>query len=172
MSPYPPSSRNPFQDLFAFVATADEGPYLCIPEALRFREEACGGADNIQAYCLKLAIEGGQKVANILGTEVMDNREKTLTQCAMFNVRLPIAVGGPGEVKSDDVALITAYISCYLAREYETFIATYRHGKAFWARFSSQIYLDIEDMEWGAKVLKELCSRVNRGEHIGWKAPA
>ena len=44
-------------------------------------------------YCFALACEGGNLVAKILGTDVMDNLDGMLTrQCSMFNVRLPLQV--------------------------------------------------------------------------------
>lgn len=170
LSPLPPSDRTPFQNLFMFVATADNGPYLCIPEALKFRNDVCGGEDAIRQYCYKLANEGGVKAAGILGTEVMDNKESTMTECCMFNVRLPVDTYGPGAFRGDDAALATAFISWSLTTEYETFIATYFHCGKLWARFSCQIYLELRDIEWGAKILKDLSDRVNKGEHLGWTA--
>ena len=153
-----------------YVATADDGPYLCISEAFKFRKDVCGGEENIRDYCFKLALEGGAKVAEMLGTEVMNNKEGTLTECSMFNVRLPVNRSNQGRFKSEHAANATAFISTVLATEYETFIATYFHGENLWARFSCQIYLELRDIEWGAEVLKEISERIDRGEHIGWTA--
>ena len=169
ISPLPPSDKTPFQNLFAFVATNDNAPYLCIPEALKFRKDICGGEDHIEYHCYELAKEGGARVAEILGTEVMDSKEGSLTKCCMFNVRLPID-SRTQRTSVEEATLITAYMSWSLARHYDTFIPTFFHGNQFWARFSSQIYLDLIDFEWGAEVLKELCGRVNSGDHVGWKA--
>lgn len=168
-NPLPPSSRTAFENLFVFVATMDDSPYLCVPRALQFRHDVCGGEATIREYCVRLARDGGACGAQILGTEVMDNSEGTLTACCMFNVRLPIDGRGGGAMDADDAALVTAFISDRLARRYETFIATYFHGSRFWARFSCQIYLELRDIEWGAMILRDLCAQVNRGEHVsGW----
>lgn len=47
--------------------------YLCI--ALDFRERI-GGERNIQEYCHRIALEGGRKAAEILGTDIMDERDE------------------------------------------------------------------------------------------------
>ena len=72
------------------MATIDPTPYLCIPEALRFRQLVCGGEESIRQYCQDIAQIGGHRVAQILGTEVMQNSTYTLTNCSFVNVRLPL----------------------------------------------------------------------------------
>lgn len=39
----PGNGKSAFESLFEFVATSDDTPYLCIPAALHFRAEVCGG---------------------------------------------------------------------------------------------------------------------------------
>ncbi|WEW57256.1 selenocysteine lyase/cysteine desulfurase [Emydomyces testavorans] len=97
------STKSPFEMLFEFVATNDDTPYICIPAALQFRQDVCGGEARIMEYCEALAFEGGNLVARILGTEVLCEPGRAeeahttrgasqLRRCAMVNVRLPIAV--------------------------------------------------------------------------------
>lgn len=76
------------------MATIDPTPYLCIPEALRFRQLVCGGEESIRQYCQDIAQIGGHRVAQILGTEVMQNSTYTLTNCSFVNVRLPLVFSG------------------------------------------------------------------------------
>lgn len=83
--------KNPFVEIFAKVATIDTSPYICVPEALRFREEVCGGEESIRQYCRYISLTGAQHVAEILGTQVMDNKTSSLTSCCFANVRLPLA---------------------------------------------------------------------------------
>lgn len=52
-------------------------------------------------------------------------------------------------------------------KEFDTFIPAKVYAGAFWVRISGQTYLDIENFEWAAKVLQELCERVTRGEGRG-----
>lgn len=82
--------KDDFAKLFAFVATVDTTPYLCVPEALRFRQVVCGGEESIRRYCQDIVNIGGRRIAQILGTEVMQNSTRTLTNCSFVNVRLPL----------------------------------------------------------------------------------
>ena len=47
--------------------------------ALKFREWL-GGEDKINDYCHSLAITGGKKLAELLGTRLMDNENFELTR--------------------------------------------------------------------------------------------
>lgn len=80
-----------FVKLFEYVGTLDSLPYLCVPAALEFRDKVCGGEEMIGTYCADLASRGAEKVAEMLGTEVLNNEEKTLTTgISMVNVCLPL----------------------------------------------------------------------------------
>ena len=149
--------------MFSFTATIDSSPYLCIKEALKFRREVCCGEEKITRYCSELAREGGKQAAAVLKTETMGNDEGT----CFTNVRLPISIGGgEGEIKKNDCILAIQWMAACLAKDYHTFIGLYIHGNSFWARISCQIYLEIDDVIWGAEILNELCQRVLTGEHL------
>ena len=163
--PLPPSEGTPFTNLFKFMATIDNSAYLCVEEAIRFRDEICGGEDNIMSYNTDLAITGGRKMAEILGTEVMEE-EGGSKRCYFANVRLPIALGSEeGKVPAVDVVLIAQWIAEKLVTEYDAYLGIYFHAGKLWARLSAQIYIDLEDIEQGARFLKQLCQRVASGEY-------
>ncbi|KAK2814426.1 hypothetical protein FQN49_008189, partial [Arthroderma sp. PD_2] len=86
--------KNAFVHNFEFVAPMDNFGYLCIPESIRWRQEVCGGEKAIMAYCVNLAREGGQAIADILGTHVLDNQSGSMTACCMTNIQLPLALDG------------------------------------------------------------------------------
>lgn len=44
-NPLPPSSKSNFVQQFEFVGTVDNASLLCIPAALKFRKEICGGEE-------------------------------------------------------------------------------------------------------------------------------
>lgn len=44
-NPLPPSTKSNFVQQFEFVGTVDNASLLCIPAALKFREEICGGEE-------------------------------------------------------------------------------------------------------------------------------
>ncbi|EXJ88992.1 hypothetical protein A1O3_02056 [Capronia epimyces CBS 606.96] len=118
-NPLPPSDKSDFINLFQFVATADNTPFYCVPAALNFRQNLCGGEHAIYNYIRDIAQRGADLLAMILGTEVMDDLDvgyglKTMgsyeasdrrdggrtgwagsiRDCAMANVLLPITVVG------------------------------------------------------------------------------
>lgn len=61
--------------LLQWNGTRDWSPLLSVAAALDFRQQVCGGEKRITTYCHALAIEGGELVAGILGTETMRNKE-------------------------------------------------------------------------------------------------
>lgn len=233
-----------FPELFAFVATVDTTPYLCIPEALRFRQVVCGGEESIRRYCQDIAQIGGRRVAQILGTEVMQNSTRTLTDCSFVNVRLPltfstsspaaasdssflqpqsnnnggdddddhddddndtvpvVVVGGFAGLKitsrhelddndnntatagrrnpinnkkkekqkqkhkkillnREDAPAIVRWIIDRALINFDIPIMTKFHASAIWIRLSGQIYIELQDFERAADVLKGLCDQVN-----------
>lgn len=225
-------NRTNFPELFAFVATVDTTPYLCVPEALRFRQVVCGGEESIRQYCQDIAQIGGRRVAQILGTEVMQNSTRTLTNCSFVNVRLPltfstspaaasdssllpqsnkgddavpVVVGGFAGLKitsqhelddddnnnnntatgrnpinknkkkekqkqkqkkilllnREDAPAIVRWIIDRALIDFDIPIMTKFHAGAIWIRLSGQIYIDLQDFERAADVLKGLCDQVN-----------
>ncbi len=154
-----------FVQNFQFVGTIDNSPYLCIPAALKFRNEVCGGEDKIMAYCRNLAKKAGEIVSKRLGTDVLDNKEGTLTDCAFANVRLPLA-RQPEDVGMSDVAAVTLFITTTMVAESNTFMQIMFYDCSWWVRLSAQIYLEIADFEWAAGVLQDLCNRAREGEYL------
>ena len=165
-NPMPPGKGTPFTNLFGLGATIDNSPYLCFDAALRFRNEICGGEEEIATYCTNLAIDAGRKLADVLGTEGMEEGA-ALKRCCFANVRLPLALGnGDREVKDKDAVKVAQWIAEKLVTEYDTFLGIYIHGGKLWLRFSAQIYIDLDDVMEGAVALKELCERVALGEYL------
>jgi hypothetical protein len=161
--------KSDFVQQFEFVGTIDNAPYLCVPAALQFRRDVCGGEERIMEYCTRLAHDAGELVADALQTEVLDNSTKTLTRCCFANVRLPLDVGTDrtkGQIPHEDVARATVYMTRVFVDAYNTFIAVFFHAGNWWVRLSAQVYLELEDFEWCAGVLKEVCGKVRRGEYL------
>jgi selenocysteine lyase/cysteine desulfurase len=173
VSPLPVSMKSEFVHNFEFVGTLDSNPYLCVPEAIKFREEVCGGEDSIMSYCIQLAKDGGRKVAEILGTEVLDCPESTMTDCCLINVRLPLRVG-PKSAAEAGIHMIepgygidaTSWMEKTLMEEFDTFLAMIYFQDVWWIRLSAQVYLDLEDFEWCGLKLKEICERAGKGEYL------
>ncbi|KAF2999024.1 hypothetical protein E8E13_008212 [Curvularia kusanoi] len=155
---------------FEFVGTIDSAPYLCVPSAIEWRK-ALGGEKVITEYCTKLAQDAGQLIAKALGTEVLDNETKTMSQCCMTMVRLPIefeTARKAGEKVELGEAKVGPTMNIWLQKvmvdKYNTFLQTMFYGGAWWARFSGQVYLELEDFESAVPALKDLCEKANKGE--------
>lgn len=166
-----------FVRLFNKIATTDTTPYVCIIEALKFRNEVCGGESQIRNYCFLLARDGGERMAAMLGTSVLGDETETLRNCCFTNVLLPLQVKqGTGsteeslqvendqsKVPVEEANAVADWITKKSVEEFDTFIAVRYYARAFWVRISSQVYLELGDFEWAATVLLELCSRVKAG---------
>lgn len=164
-------TKSPFVFNFEFVGTNDTIPYLTIPEALKWRREVCGGEERIRAYTTNLAREGGQRVAKILGTSVLDNKAHTLTNCSLVNILLPLRLSGDGNGSRDNIVTprpgieiaVSDWIQRTLIAEYRTYMPVFFFQGSWWVRLSGQVYLDMEDFEWAGRVLGEVCARVGSG---------
>ncbi|KAF3484376.1 lolT-1 [Arthroderma uncinatum] len=167
------NGKNAFVHNFEFVAPMDNFGYLCIPESIRWREEVCGGEKAIQTYCVNLAREGGKKIANILGTRVLDNESQSMSAACMTNVLLPLTLGGD---KSEGQHIVRArpgiqftvvdWMMRKMAIEYETMMPVFFFQGAWWVRASAQVFLEVSDFEWAGRMLEDLCERVGHGEHL------
>lgn len=137
-------------ELYQWTGTADFTPYLSINAALDFRERI-GGEERIQSYCHDLACKGGARMAEILGTELLD-KDHLLTAC-MVNVRLPFtkeeAAGLPPAIVHDMMQR--------LLKDWHCAASVYGHGGYLWVRGSAQIWLEVSDFEYTAMALKSIC---------------
>ncbi|KAI1777102.1 PLP-dependent transferase [Hypoxylon cercidicola] len=164
-----PSQESYFVNLFEKVSTIDTTPYICVTAALRFRNQICGGEERVRTYCQGMAREGGDLMAAMMGTEVLDNRKGTLRNCCFINVKLPLEVTEgqeekhTGKIPAKEAKAVADWITITTVDEFDTFLATRYYAGAFWVRISSQIYLERADFEWAANVLLDLCNRVKQG---------
>lgn len=142
---------------FQFTGTIDNSPYVTVKDALEWRESV-GGEARILEYLWTLARDGGKRAAEILGTEVLENKTGTLGNCAMTNIWLPI-------YSADVDAGALQWAQKVMVEEYKTFIALGQHSGRWFTRLSAQVYLDIEDFEWAAETLKAVLERVKKGEY-------
>lgn len=108
----PAGKSSEFSDMFAFVGTMDYSPIYCVPAALRFIRDICGGEAALHKYMRDTVQKGADLIAKRFGTEVMDDgfrRDVTpdrladhmdsadtvisgLRDCAIATVLLPITV--------------------------------------------------------------------------------
>lgn len=168
--PLPATEKSDFVTNFEFVGTIDSSPYLCIPQAIEWREEVCGGEEAIMKHNIDLAKRGGQRVAEILGTTVLDNDSHSLTECAMVNVRLPISFAkseGMSDhyIPKEDSLKAVLWMTQTFIDEYKTFLPMLPIKDHWWVRLSAQVYLQFEDFGWTGEALKVVCARAGKGEY-------
>ncbi|KAH8810914.1 pyridoxal phosphate-dependent transferase [Xylogone sp. PMI_703] len=174
------STLSPFETLFTFTATSDNMPHMCIPTALRFRRDICGGEAAIYEYIRRLAKEGGDRVASILQTEVLE--EPTLVpgagsqmrDCGLATVRLPLAIatstsatlskGSYALLTKEEMGPAARYLTKSLADTYKTWLPIIDYKGWIWARLCAQIYLEMSDFEYVGNALKVLCERIAKRE--------
>lgn len=178
LNPFPENNKSYFVNMFEFIGTADNSPFLCVADALKWRQ-SIGGEEAIRDYCMDLAQKAGKRVAEVLGTEFMENAQGTLGQCFMSNVYLPLKLENVRKLvrdagkEVDDVELqykVRDWLTMRFVREHDTFLALGMYDNAWFVRLSATVYLEMEDFEWGGKVLKEECERVMKGEFLEWMA--
>ncbi|KAI5367493.1 Putative aminotransferase class V domain, pyridoxal phosphate-dependent transferase, major [Septoria linicola] len=143
---------------FASLGTLDDTPYLCVKAALEWRKRLTwngkSGEEAIMSYTRHLAKTGGQAVATILNTEVLDNYERTLSQCSMTNIRLPLAKDQKSDKQLNEAA---AQIQKTMAFDYKTAINAFVYNGSVWVRLSAQVYLNLADFERAGHALKSVC---------------
>lgn len=153
---------------------------MTVSAALDFRQ-MLGGEERIMAYKHDLAIKGGQAAAQILGTSIMDVAGNPLT-AAMVNVRLPLVFtssssGRAADEKGADSEWDAAsdliwtrggqqYFFETQMSEFKLVTMVYSHNAKVWARLSAEVYLEVSDFEYAARVLLEICRRINAGEAL------
>ncbi|KAH7035878.1 pyridoxal phosphate-dependent transferase [Microdochium trichocladiopsis] len=180
-NPLPKSAaaKSAFVSNFEFSGTIDNSPYYCIQDAVRWREQTLGGEAAVIRYCEDLARAGGLRIAEMLGTKVLDNKSRSLSRCAMTNVCLPVKVVDSASasataaaddtatvtVPAQDVPLVLQWIQHELPHAYGTFVPVYLFQGEIWTRVSAQVYLDLADFEWLAERLREIVARVSKGDY-------
>lgn len=111
-------------------------------------------------------MEGGKRVASILGTDVMEETG-SLRRCFLVNVRLPLTIGDQGtDIRQETALQVVEWIEEKLVDDFDMYMAVYVHAGKIWTRLSAQVYVDLLDMERGGNALKEICQRVEAGEHL------
>ncbi|KAF8075269.1 pyridoxal phosphate-dependent transferase [Lyophyllum atratum] len=148
----PADRNNPnFVIQYEWNGTIDYTPYLGVAYAIDFRNWL-GGEHKINAYCHDLALKGGKRLAEILGTQVMDpDGELTLN---MVNVELPL----PGHIKPTEE--LDLKFKKKLLEQNNIYSAHYYHNDRWWTRVSAQIWVELEDFEKLGRVWLSICDEI------------
>ncbi|TRM67885.1 pyridoxal phosphate-dependent transferase [Schizophyllum amplum] len=145
---------NKFVTQFYWNGLADWLAYMSIVPALNFRRQI-GGDEKINTYCHALAVKGGLRVAEILGTEVLDSPKGDGELVAnMANVRLPIDTSIPGPK-------VFQLFHTETLGTYRTYAVPYMFNGSWWVRACAQVYAEMADFERLGHVLVEVCRKIN-----------
>ncbi|KAG8839491.1 hypothetical protein FRC20_006014 [Serendipita sp. 405] len=145
-----PPNEVKFAEQYEWLGTIDYAPYLSVIPALQFRKEL-GGEDRIRSYCHGLAREGGSKMAEILGTELMDKDDKFTAN--MVDVLLPLSEEEIKILPSN----VPGIIHTRLLENWHCMSAVYKHNGKIWTRASAQIWIEVSDFEYVARALATIC---------------
>ncbi|KAI8342745.1 pyridoxal phosphate-dependent transferase [Chlamydoabsidia padenii] len=149
-----PSDISSFESEFRSPGTIDHAQYFCVAEALKYRE-SLGGEEAIMKYNHDLAVRGGALVADILGTRVMENDDRTLT-VSMVNVELPL---------KKDLALAPSEVGPTFIKkliyEHKTMASPFYNNGKWWVRLCGQVYLELDDFKKGGEAILQVCQDLN-----------
>ncbi|KAI0826155.1 pyridoxal phosphate-dependent transferase, partial [Irpex lacteus] len=114
------------------------------PSALAFRNWL-GGEEKITSYNRKLAIEGGKRLAELLGTRLLDEIGEQTLSMARFTMFLKIHPAC--SIYTDDIKKkIGAFFWDQFFNKWDTYIAFHFHNGEWWARISAQVWNEVSAM--------------------------
>ncbi|KAG7810333.1 hypothetical protein KL921_002828 [Ogataea angusta] len=128
-----------FYQRFLFTASNNYTSFFCLEEALKFRQEVCGGEKNIQDYCFGLA----RQVLNTLGgQDKFENSTESLTT-AMVNVKVDVSNELLQHIK-DHFLEFKAYTAHGMFAK-DSFVPVAYTESSLFVRYSCQVYNELED---------------------------
>ncbi|GAA5972826.1 hypothetical protein JCM21900_006910 [Sporobolomyces salmonicolor] len=163
-----PARRSDWVTEFSWNGTLDWSPLLSVSAALDFREDVLGGEERIYEWCHGLAVQGGEKVARMLGTRIMRNGpdEGELVGC-MVNVLLPLPSCTPvSKLSPSTISRIKDFWFNELSEKHRTIVPLFVHNDHPYVRLSAQVYTDLADFEYVGGALRKVCEQIERGEHL------
>ncbi|KAK9766022.1 hypothetical protein K7432_005191 [Basidiobolus ranarum] len=137
-----------FYDDFLWTGTNDYSQIMSVTAALQFRKAI--GEERILTYIHELARQGGQLVAEILGTEVIGDEHQT---GAMVNIRLPLS-----DQHGDKYI---RHLVVTLLENYNIAITVYQYRNIWYTRLSAQIYNYLDEFETVGHLAKALIEGKN-----------
>lgn len=140
-----------FASEFSYIGAQDFASLLSISSAIEFRKQF--GEEAIIHYSHQLALEGGQLMAKILGTNVLTPDDHQVAN--MVNVRLPF------KDLSNPKLTSSSYLMNLQMDKYGIFTPSFRHGDHFYMRLSAQIYLELSDFVRLGNIWKEIVDDIN-----------
>lgn len=150
-------------DQFSYVSTLDYSSMLTIPDAAKFRKEVCGGEECIMEYNLNLAKEASSYIlGNWEDSELMSGKEDNIIT-TMFNIKAPKYSTAEG-YSLEKLTQVGLFVNDYLTKVKRTYVPVFIYNNALWSRWSTQIYLDLDDYKWGLDAIKEAFAKYEESQ--------
>ena len=148
-------------DTFFFIGTEEKANIPTIKEAYRFRNEVCGGEMTIRQYCRELCYKVGEVITQEIwpDTFYLDNEEKTAIT-AMINIAVPFGGFLLSKLESNEVFDCLREIEDKVLLGYNTFTPLLVNNNTVYVRFSCQIYNEVDDFVFAARVLQKTAEKV------------
>lgn len=147
-----------FINTFHYTGTKNKPNIPIIGEAILFRKDICGGESVIRKYCEGLSHEVVELFTKKIWpcTTYLDNEDGSAIT-AMVNIEIPIEQYATKDFDRSDLKRYLLYLEERICFKHNTFVPfSVNNGKAY-ARFSCQLYNDIDDYIYaGEIILKEL----------------
>ncbi|KAJ7716635.1 pyridoxal phosphate-dependent transferase [Mycena metata] len=133
---------------FFFPGTLDVTIPLSVNHALDFHEWL-GGEKKINEYCHQLAVNGGRRLAEVMGTAVLEGSEEQLGN--MANVELPLPSSLPPSFS------IYSQLKRLLLDKHHIYATQFYHNGKWYTRVSAQIFNEVSDFEKLGAAWLDIC---------------
>lgn len=154
---------------FTFVGSDTFAALACIPTAIQFRNQVCGGEKSIRKHCESLARKVGDlALRQWPGTQLMENAENSLIT-AMVTLIVPINQYSDTFDATDKTQMkrLIDFTATHLIEKYHTFVPFAPHNNKVVLRFSAQVYNELSDYEYAiAAAQKTLEAFFARQAHL------
>ncbi|PFH44955.1 hypothetical protein AMATHDRAFT_164401 [Amanita thiersii Skay4041] len=138
---------------FEWNGTIDWAPFLTVDDSFAFRAWL-GGEEVINEYCHGLALQGGRRLAEILGTKVLDPQGDLTVN--MVNVKLPLP--NTSILPYSDKLDIT--LKQKMLNGHNAYSAHFPHNGEWWTRCSAQTFNEISDFEKLGEAWLVVCKEI------------
>lgn len=152
----PDEEANLLVSKFFYYGSINFAAFACIPEAVRFINDVCGGESAVRDYCEELI----RKLAVLVpkkwpGAVVFDNDDKTLlTSMLTFTVPVEKYSDKFDTANVTDAWALSDFVMENLATRGNTFVPLAPYNGKIIARFSALVYNELSDYEYAIDALK------------------
>lgn len=153
--PYAPEME--LIEKFQYISSRLFAQISCIEGAIHFRQNACGGEATINRYCNELCQTVGRFISLEKWPELSVLSVDTVT--TMINIEVPVVhlAKRAGLILTND--LLRMFLPAWKPSiesemlKHRTFVPLFYHNGRIYARFSCQIYNELDDYDYASDVV-------------------